>query len=563
MCKHLFYLFFLVCTLSLVAQEKDSLSHKSNAELQQLILKNIRSNTKTSLVYSTYLLKRGKHTDDKTLQASALTLLGEANRVLGKLDMSLDYQLAAEKMVAELDEPRLKINVYNGLGNIYSDLGMYDKVLPSYFKAIKIAENNDFGEISLNLKNNLIYFKTKIGAYDEALEIVNKIQAVIRETQAESYRNDMMKTMVLDKMHQPDSVIFYGKRALKRAEELNDIFSQAGILDFIGSAYAEKNQFDNAFKALNKADVMGVELGNASAFLPTRYRLAVVHYYLKNYDEVIAILENSIEITERDNLNYINNDANYKLISKAYKEKGDYEKAHYYFEKYIQKLDFNSDQNHIIDAGFNEKKIADFRNELQQLKSVKNTRERYFWLMGSLAVLVILGLVFRLFHSARKRKQNEILFNQLHEKLGTLKTKEITSVVDTMDAEVGNVTVPEISNEVIQQILDGLKKLESQDYFLRQDCNAYNVSKKIKTNTSYLSKVVNAHYQKNFNTYINDLRINYAIVRLEDDKQFRSFSIQSIAEELGYKSADSFSKYFKQNTGLNPSFYIKQLNQLE
>ena len=107
-----------------------------------------------------------------------------------------------------------------------------------------------------------------------------------------------------------------------------------------------------------------------------------------------------------------------------------------------------------------------------------------------------------------------------------------------------------------------MEKLKEQKYFLKQECNSYNVAKKIKTNTSYLSKVINSHFQKNFNTYINDLRINYAIVRLKNDSRFRSFSIQSIAEELGYKSADSFTKYFKQDTGLNPSFYIKQLNTL-
>ena len=119
-----------------------------------------------------------------------------------------------------------------------------------------------------------------------------------------------------------------------------------------------------------------------------------------------------------------------------------------------------------------------------------------------------------------------------------------------------------MSPEVTAQILEGLKKLEEKEYFLKQDCNSYNVAKKINTNTSYLSKVVNSHYGKNFNTYINDLRINYTILRLKNDVFFRSFSIQAIAEEVGYKSADSFTKYFKKDTGLNPSFYIKNIKNV-
>ncbi len=72
--------------------------------------------------------------------------------------------------------------------------------------------------------------------------------------------------------------------------------------------------------------------------------------------------------------------------------------------------------------------------------------------------------------------------------------------------------------------------------------------------------MINAHHQKNFNTYINDLRINYAILKLKEDTRFRSYSIQSISEDIGYKSPDSFTKYFKKRTGLLPSVYIKKLN---
>ena len=135
-------------------------------------------------------------------------------------------------------------------------------------------------------------------------------------------------------------------------------------------------------------------------------------------------------------------------------------------------------------------------------------------------------------------------------------------IIDTKDEVLEEKNSTEVPEETKQQILEGLKKLEKQEYYLKQECNSYNVAKKINTNTSYLSKVINSHYGINFNTYINDLRINYTIVRLKNDVIFRSYSIQSIAEEVGYKSADSFTKYFKKDTGLNPSFYIKEIKNI-
>jgi len=160
----------------------------------------------------------------------------------------------------------------------------------------------------------------------------------------------------------------------------------------------------------------------------------------------------------------------------------------------------------------------------------------------------------------KTKKENESKFNALLTKIEQAKTpKEIINTKDEVLEEKDTLNLPE---ETKQNILAGLKKLEDQEYYLKQECSSYNVAKKINTNTSYLSKVVNAHYGKNFNTYINDLRINYAIIRLKNDVFFRSYSIQSIAEELGYKSADSFTKYFKKDTGLNPSFYIKNIKNI-
>ncbi|MEM6687757.1 MAG: helix-turn-helix domain-containing protein, partial [Bacteroidota bacterium] len=69
------------------------------------------------------------------------------------------------------------------------------------------------------------------------------------------------------------------------------------------------------------------------------------------------------------------------------------------------------------------------------------------------------------------------------------------------------------------------------------------------------------HKQKKFIQYITDLRIDYALEKLANDKKFRAYNIKSIAAELGYNSAESFSKDFKRRTKLYPSYYIKKINE--
>jgi AraC-like DNA-binding protein len=74
---------------------------------------------------------------------------------------------------------------------------------------------------------------------------------------------------------------------------------------------------------------------------------------------------------------------------------------------------------------------------------------------------------------------------------------------------------------------------------------------------------MNSQYGFGFNTYLNNLRIHYAIQRLKNDKIFRSYTVQAISEELGYKSSNTFTKAFKKETGLLPSYYIRELTLLE
>jgi len=94
------------------------------------------------------------------------------------------------------------------------------------------------------------------------------------------------------------------------------------------------------------------------------------------------------------------------------------------------------------------------------------------------------------------------------------------------------------------------------------DCSLSSMAKKINTNTTYLSKVINSHFKKSFNAYINELRINYVLTRLKEDKLFRRYTIQSIANDIGFKSKESFNKAFRIQTGILPSYYIKQLEPI-
>lgn len=82
--------------------------------------------------------------------------------------------------------------------------------------------------------------------------------------------------------------------------------------------------------------------------------------------------------------------------------------------------------------------------------------------------------------------------------------------------------------------------------------------KKIAYVFSYTEKYLSSLFKKQmnigFNTYLNDLRIQYAQELIEKDEK----SVSTIASKCGYSDAMYFSKVFKKRTGKTPSEYISQ-----
>jgi AraC-like DNA-binding protein len=283
--------------------------------------------------------------------------------------------------------------------------------------------------------------------------------------------------------------------------------------------------------------------------------LGKVAYHEGNYKKAIDVLESGLENKgEFESIENFNED--YLLyLAKSHKKLSNFEKANAYFEDHIKVLDSVVRSKDTISGKLRDEEVKQITKEFNNLETAKEILTRNILYGGtSMAVLfmVILGSVYR----SRKRNQKkfQVVLAQLEQKEKLLSAQEQT-------VEKHKVSY-DLKDDVVEQISIGLKKLEKKEYFLQSDCTQVNVAKKLKTNTAYVSKFMNAHYGYNFNTYLNNLRIDYAIDRLKNDTVFRSYTVQAISEELGYKSVNTFTKAFKNETGILPSYYIKKVSSM-
>ena len=110
----------------------------------------------------------------------------------------------------------------------------------------------------------------------------------------------------------------------------------------------------------------------------------------------------------------------------------------------------------------------------------------------------------------------------------------------------------QILKDKIQKVLDDVERITSPDFTLAR------LAELVSSNTSYVSRAVNAAYGCNFSTVLSTLRIREACRRINMPERYGQYTLETISESVGFKSRATFLTAFKRVTGLLPSEYQRQ-----
>ena len=128
------------------------------------------------------------------------------------------------------------------------------------------------------------------------------------------------------------------------------------------------------------------------------------------------------------------------------------------------------------------------------------------------------------------------------------------SRVFTVKKPVAHYYIPGMDN--LKSLRDRLiYLLEKMEIFKNPELKISDVSLLLKTNRTYVSKVVNEELNTNFCDLVNSYRVNYAEELLCSPEQANSLSIAEIAEMSGFSSESSFYRVFKNKKGISPGVY--------
>ncbi|SMC32279.1 helix-turn-helix domain-containing protein [Moheibacter sediminis] len=187
-----------------------------------------------------------------------------------------------------------------------------------------------------------------------------------------------------------------------------------------------------------------------------------------------------------------------------------------------------------------------------ELLKTKNQFSTSLWIVLSVTVLLILIKIILVIRNHNKLKTYSTLLNYLNKEKP--KEKEVPAVEEITN-EMPRTTT--ILKESENQILQGLLKFESSKRFTSKEMSLGMLAVQLNTNTKYLSEIINRHKEKNFNSYINELRINYITEKIKTEPNYLNYKVSYLAEECGFASHSTFTTVFKSVVGVSPITFVE------
>lgn len=340
------------------------------------------------------------------------------------------------------------------------------------------------------------------------------------------------------------------KKNLHYIQNSTDLNQQYNICK--GILFANTGFIDKAFAYLREAKIFSdkrEEKNNIEQVL-ILFELGKLYSFKKEYAKAITYFKESLQLANKLEHVLFMAKINHQLAM-SYLEIKD--KNAYYFhnnESLIYNEKLEEEEQNAVNTTFN------LINQEQNRKSEQKEYEKksYFYVVLGVTILIVFILIILSLKSIWKQKRLKEIVRYLEvsrNKMASSNEKPVKKL------ETQKKLIPEETENIL---LEKLKKFEKSDKFLSKDLSLAVLAGQLETNTKYLSGVINTHYQDNFNTYINKLRVNYIIEKLKTDPNYRHYKISYLADVCGFSSHSVFGAVFKSLTKITPATFIELLN---
>ena len=447
--------------------------------------------------------------------------------VLVYMNVTSDFDKSIEEVYTMIDYAKstgdyyILADIYQMRGISYISLNLLDKGYDDLKKSITYLNKME--------SSDKVYFKKSI-VYNNISDYFNGLGDTENELK---YRRKSYSSA--------NQIVGKDKGALRDKKIMQGFINLQ-----IGNILEGKNSLDSAKFYYTKAEILFDKYGNEYTLygkIETLKGMSTVYYNQNNFNDAIKYANSALHFHNSQSQPETRRDL-YSLLYKSYFEINKQDSSKKYLELFTKLNDS------ILKLSMNKQNKA-VRSIIKENDEEKTTREITI-ITVSVVLIILLALLGFIYVRRDKTKQKK-KYNEL---LSKIESNKPDKVIDNKTLVTNS-----INNATLNQILIGLEDFEKSKGYLNSNISLGQLASDLNTNTKYLSNVINEQKGSNFNHYINELRIQYIVEELYHNPKMRLYKIASLAEISGFSSREVFTTIFKKNTGVLPSYFIKQLNQ--
>ncbi len=391
-------------------------------------------------------------------QATTYFKMGWVHKKRGELQEALQADLAALRLMEEIEDPLGIAGAYERLSEDVRLQGRHEDALVYARKAIETSEEN-------NLEEELVYSYTVAG--DACIAI-------------EDYQ----------------MAFAYFDMALNLAKKLGfGSIDLSGFTNNRGNALKRLGNYEEALTDYEEAKRLAVEANYQNALNSVSANIGEVHLLMGNYEKALPYQLETIRLQEQHG-DLPNLPENYMHISTIYENLGDYPAALEYQKKArimgdsLAAAESDRTMSELLTQYETEKKEATIRSQNEEIAQQRKMQLLYISLAILLAILVS-GMFFVLKNIRKKRaelsvlnteldarnKQNELLLKEIHHRVKN-NLELVKSLISLQSAKLSDAAAREAMLEsqnrvqsmgiIHQKLYQGtnLRTIEMKSYFL-------------------------------------------------------------------------------------------------
>jgi signal transduction histidine kinase len=337
----------------------------------------------------------------------------------GAMDSARFFLTQAKEDALTSNTTHALVRIYASLGHTHISSGNPQKGIENMFDGLRVLDGHPDQEMEMKLRTNVAWAYLELKQYRNCirhgLDNIRRMEGSTYEWIAlYTYNNVAVSYGALGML---DSAKFFINKGIAAARKSNDVQSLANGYFILGTIYSNAGKFDLAIEQYLRARPYREKVGNPLFIVSDLYAMSELYFKSGKYKEGVAAGNQALLMAEKHNL-LLKFEGTYYSLAQNYEGLKDFRNASKFYRLWAMAKDsVYKNANSVAMAEVQtkyetEKKEQQLAVQKAELAEQEALIERTYIIIGSLVLILVLGVVIIFLLRSRHRRKRELIIRE-------------------------------------------------------------------------------------------------------------------------------------------------------